>query len=79
MLAFWPNCPLLLCAGENVAIEVVSAEADMEGAPEEVSSMLEVVVPAGQRNGVVHLEVARGALLSGPKVLPLTLCLPVLS
>ena len=42
----------------------------MEGAAEEVASMLEVALPAGQRNGVVHLEVARGALLSGPKVPP---------
>lgn len=49
-------------------IEVVSAEANMEGAAEEVASLLEVVVPAGQRSGVLHLEVARGALLSGPKV-----------
>ncbi len=59
-----------MLAGVNVAIDVVTAEADLEGAPEEASSMLEVVVPAGQRNGVLHLEVCRGALLSGPKVLP---------
>lgn len=63
-------CSLSLCAGKNVAIDVVSAEADMEGAAEEVSSMLEVALPAGQRSGVVHFEVARGALLSGPKVPP---------
>lgn len=57
-------------AGVNVAIDVVTAEAHLEGAPEEASSMLEVAVPAGQRSGVLHLEVARGALLSGPKVPP---------
>jgi hypothetical protein len=69
-------CSLSLCAGKNVAIDVVSAEADMEGAAEEVSSMLEVALPAGQRSGVVHFEVARGALLSGPKVPPTQPLLP---
>ncbi|BDA46756.1 probable squamosa promoter-binding-like protein 4 at N-terminal half [Coccomyxa sp. Obi] len=61
------NSVLAQSQGKNVDIEVVSAEANMEGAAEEASSLLEVVVPAGQRNGVLHLEVARGALLSGPK------------
>lgn len=57
-----------MAPGKNVDIKVVSAEANMEGAPEEASSLLVVAVPAGQRNGVLHLEVARGALLSDPKV-----------
>jgi hypothetical protein len=50
-------------------VDIVSMEPHVEGAPEEAPSIVQVSVPAGQTAGVLHLEVARGALLSEPKVI----------
>lgn len=60
------NC-IHVCTGQIVDVEVVTAVPHIEGASEDMPSMLEVSVPAGQAAGVLHFEVARGSLLSDVK------------
>jgi hypothetical protein len=51
-----------------VAVEIVSAEPGTRPGSEAAESVLEVALPAREAPSVLHIEVARGALLSGPKV-----------
>ena len=63
-----PHTRLCRWAGHNVEVEVVSAEPDADRGSEFAGSLLRLALPAGQAPGCLHVEVARGALLSGPKV-----------
>ena len=67
-LKLTPSLPCPPCAGRSVAVDVVSAQPNADLGSEHAASLLRMALPAGQAPGCLHLEVARGALLSGPKV-----------
>ena len=55
-------------AGQDVAVEVLSSGfLDADG-PEDRPSYVEVKVPEKQPAGLLHVEIARGSLLSRSKV-----------
>lgn len=57
------------CAGQDVATEVLSSGFHEAEEVEEPQSYVEIRVPQKQRAGVLHVEVARGSLLSHSKVI----------
>lgn len=56
------------CAGQDVPVEAVSSGFTGAEGDEEALSWVEVKVPQKQPAGLLHMEVARGALLSHSKV-----------